>query len=305
MSESSDFKIFMVTLIEVCREAADLTLHQISPSSMDSLPTPAYVLIKDAIVKECGSSELYTWTNEIIATYLTESAHELNAIASLLEAGTVFASLEPLVRTAVERQGVLAWILDTDLNVGVRPRAIRAGLVYLDSLQRYKRTAEQMGIDGESRKRINADWKRDQDLFDGWFQKEYRNNCGCDPCKSIHNDVSNWVVDGQRLPSYTALTEIALEWHQIDPRFKSVAYAILCGFTHPSVIFSRELKDLSPNGEFIYFHRQKDLLNSVSLAVSCHLEGIRRWAGFMMSDETELVDRTNAIGRKMDDLPSE
>lgn len=286
---------FRAQLAAICHAAANLVLNPpAQPSEPDADPEPAWAAERRLWAKERGTDVPMDWTAEATSMYLIEVAHQVRAIGDLLVTGSVTASLDPLVRAAVERAGRIRWLLDPTIDT--EERGARAGLEMGVSMQAYRKALDQLG----AHKDICTDWKARvgdhrkllDELFAGIEKKPLD---PFDPGSKPSKEFTDWTVVGETYPTYAAAAGYALQTESTTAGQGKATYAGLAGFSHPSVVFAREHYSINNDNGVIYTYQQRDLENSVRQAAFGLLNAFRNWAGYYAAAPELVQQRIDEI----------
>lgn len=240
------------------------------------------------------------WVAEATSTYLVEAAHQVRAIGVLLLGEVVTAALDPLVRAVVERAGRVKWILDP--NVNPAQRGARAGLEFGVSLSAYRRTLERLGAPGVSRKKMQKRVRAHKKQLEGLFTVERPPSDPGDSESPPSPEMANWVVAGEAYPNYGSNAEYALENESTTRRQAAAWYDGLSGFSHPSVVFSREHRSINADGKMTYTYQFGDLEKSARVAAFGLLDAARYWVTYYGADPDGFQRRVDALGDRMDEI---
>jgi hypothetical protein len=297
---SSDIEAFMGNLARICEDAAHLFLRGPAPAEQDSTPAPIWELERLAWLDTLGSEKPAGWVNEITSTYLAEAAHQVLAVGHLLRNGTVTAALDPLVRAAIERAGRVKWILDPGIET--RERAIRAGIELGVSYQHYREVLARLGADDTTRKSQKKRDSRHRELLESWFQVDRPPRDPCDESSKPTKDMTQWAIEGQSFPTYTEVAQIALGNEQTTHGQAAGSYDGMSGFSHPSVVFSREHRIVDDSGATTFTYQPSDLEKAARFGAFSFLNAVRHWATYYGAEPQALQERVDALGDEMDQI---
>lgn len=150
-----DFVELAAEFASAFESAASIVNDGIEPRPAESDPEPIWAHDRSHLAESYDSIEASVWMERIGATYLNEAASEMVAIAILLRAVQVRATLEPLVRAIVERMGHLNWVFDN--GASLRSRVIRAFLEVGVSYQHKRMTLDRLGASNADKKRLRKE----------------------------------------------------------------------------------------------------------------------------------------------------
>lgn len=297
----ADAPTFPQELAAICFAAADLVLDPIAqPSDRDAKPEPQWVFERRVWAEQHGTEEPMEWVAHSTSVYVIEAAHQVRAIGVLLIAGTVTASLDPLVRAVVERVGRVKWILSPDIHP--TERGARAGLEFGVSMSSYRMALERLGAPGDAQKEWQKRVRAHRDRLETLFVVEKPPSDPCDPESKPTPDISRWVVGGERYPNYVANAGFALEAQSMAHATGKATYDGLSGFSHPSVVFSREHRTIADDGRVTYTYQPSDLEKSVRLAAFGLLDAFRYWASYYGAAPDAVQRRVDELGDRMDGI---
>jgi hypothetical protein len=114
--------------------------------------------------------------------------------------------------------------------------------------------------------------------------------------------MTRWEAEGQKYPTYTAIAEIAGTRCGLTKEQAAGAYAGLCGFSHPSVVFARENRGVGSLGLPQFEYRVNDLQKTVRMAVLTYLEALRHCASYFESGLDRLDQVIEPIHHRVDEL---
>jgi DNA-binding transcriptional MerR regulator len=267
-----DFAELATEFASVFENAASIVNDGIELRPADSDPEPIWAHDRSHLVEIYDSDEAAVWMERIGATYLNEAASEMVALAILLRAVRVRATLEPLVRAIVERMGHLNWVFDHEASL--RSRVIRTFLEVGVSYQHIRMALDRLGASNADKKRLRKEAVTIREFLS--------DNFDVDRSAVTDNlfDLTRWNVEGESYPNFERAAHLALEASNLTPAQAKGSYAALSGFSHPSVLFSaeHELEIDEITTGFVY--RQEDLEKTVALALFAFLEGVAHWVGY-------------------------
>lgn len=293
---------FCEALSEVCLESSAIFLDHASEYPVGSDPEAAWLIDLTYWKDSLASDEPGKWITEIVATYVGEAACQVRAIGSLLLSDVVPASIDLLVRGALERSGRVIWVLDNSVFVGTKVRAARAALELGVSYQNYREALHLLGADSVARQDVKD---RDVLLRESilkWFAPIRPPNDPCNPKSRPTKDMTRWEAEGQKYPTNTAIAEIAGTRCGLTKEQAAGAYAGLCGYSHPSVVFARENRGVGSLGLPQFEYRANDLQKTVRMAVLTYLEALRHCASYFESGLDRLDQAIEPIHRRIDEL---
>jgi hypothetical protein len=265
---------FELELAHICEGAAVLFVDRTPLRPFSENQEAPWYIDHLAWKTKFSSDEATNWLYEIVSVYSAEAAHELRAVSRLLAEGTTTASIDLIVRGVLERAGKVMWLLDPKLHLGTSTRAARAGLEVAISYGHYKETLSYLGLEGEGRATVRANASAHRALLKRWFDIDGPPDNPEDPKSGLTGDAQKWTLDGEPAITYTASAVIAAERAGLTPEGGSGAYGGLSGFSHPSVIFSREVRSIDENGIVEFVVRSDDLEKSVRTAVLSYLNAV-------------------------------
>ncbi len=238
------------------------------------------------------------WVAEATSLYVIEAAHQVRSVGVLLQTGALTASLDPLVRAVVERAGRVKWILSPEADP--ERRGARAGLEFGVSLAAYRQTLERLGapkdVCKEWRNRVRAHRKRLEELFK--VQKPPSDPCNAESKPS--EDMGQWVVADESYPNYGLNAGYALETDSTTQAQGKATYDGLSGFSHPSVVFSREHFTIDDHGRVRFTYLLSDLEKSARQVAFGLLDGFRFWTTYFGADPASVQQRVDELGDRME-----
>lgn len=218
-----------------------------------------------------GDEDPTGWLARIVQSYLAEASHQLAVMSLLLRKRAVHATLDPLIRSVLERCGRVCWLLDHEAS----------------SAQRSARTQLELGVCAlhyaealslvEAVDEFRAEFRR--------WRSEHRSR--------VHNryavetngekkDLSKWVVGGESYPGYTDAVARALDRH---PQSSGV-YAGLSGFSHPNVFFALERQEQTVVSRNVMVMHTDAIERSLRIALASHTAAVKRWAAYYQDQAT-------------------
>lgn len=297
----TDVATFLEQLGGFCFAAAELVLNPIAPpSEPESDKQSPWVMDRDIWILERGTEEPIAWVADTTLTYVVEAAHQVRACGVLLRTQSVTASLDPLVRAVVERSGRVKWILSPNLYPD--QRGARAGLEVGVSMAAYRLTLDRLRAPGdvckEWQKRVRAHRVRLEQLF----TVEKPPADPCDPKSPPSEDMSQWTVQGERYPNYGTNAGFALETESTTHIEGKATYDGLSGFSHPSVVFSREHRAVGEDGRVTYTYQMDDLERAARLAGFGLLDCFRYWTTYYGAEPEAVQERIDQLGDTMNEI---
>jgi hypothetical protein len=289
------------TLADISVEMAHIFLEGLRPYDADADPVPIWEMDRKSVMAETGTEEPISWINLLVSTYMGEAANELVAIASLLRAETVIASLDPLVRALIERIGWVNWILDHETDA--MHRAGRAGIGYIVSLQHYRETLARLNADDVVRALAMAERKRIEETFLNGFDVERPLSDSNAQKPKPTKDATEWVTQGDPFPTFTAVAHSAMSAGGVDGATAAGSYDILAGFSHPSVVFAQEHRTVDAEGSVIHHYRVHDVNKVVRLAVLVFADGVLHWIGYYLNNDPAIRARLDQTAARLDAIP--
>lgn len=188
------------------------------------------------------------WTDEpsinltgIVSLLLGSSSQYLEAIAALIEAHQVIASLPPLVRAVYEASGRITWVIAplTSTRLGrttARPRVARAMLVQLEDFGRAKEAA--VSLDMPTAPKYGESWHRlKRDVIPGLFYESER----------VRTKSGKLILCEQALPGFKDAAVIFEKVHALEWKAAGV-YDFLSNAAHPTPHMVMNSVKLQPNG---------------------------------------------------------
>lgn len=292
---------FLVQLAGICWAAADLVLKPVAqPSEPGAHPEAQYVAEGRYWKDRYGTDEPMRWVSEVTSTYVAEAAHQVRAVGVLLATGVATSSLDPLVRAVVERGGRVKWIFDPDISP--EQRAARAGLEIGASMTAYRMTLERLKAD----KALWNDWKdrvtTHRERLQEFFPVEKAPLDPCDPKSKLSEDMRVWVVAGEPYPNYGTNAGYALETETTTQAQGKATYDVLSGFSHPSVVFSREHRSVGEGGEVTFTHPYSTLERAARFAAFGLADAFRHWAAYYGAGFEAVEEKIDELGVRMDEI---
>jgi hypothetical protein len=297
----TDEATFPEQLAQICFEAADLILNPLAVvAPADTDPEPRWAFERRMWREARGTDEPMDWVSLCTSTYLIEAAHQVRAVGVLLQTGAVTASLDPLVRAVVERVGRVKWILDPECHPA--RRGSRAGLEVGVSMTAYRTALERLGADRDICKEWKGKVRAHRKLLEDLFTVEKPPSDPCDPDSKPSEDMSLWVVEGEPYPDYGTNAGHALETESTTHAQGKATYGGLSGFSHPSVIFSREHRTIDGDGGVTYTYLFTDLERSARHVAFGVLDGFRYWTAYYDAAPDAVQARIDDLGDRMDSI---
>jgi hypothetical protein len=279
---------------ECLETAADITL-------VDGLPHAAgaddlsVLWARDAtqLRDELGDDQAASWIGTTVGLYLAEAAHEIKAIAALLQAEAVTASLSPLIRSVLERLGVARWILDVEVDS--IERAWRAVLNALISYKYYREAIELLGASKKDKHAVASAHRQLRGSAREWFSPTVDDE--------FPEDSSLWKRGESGFPDYTDLAAGAMP-ESMPMKVRRGMYAAQCGMTHPNILVLAETIRPSAAGQVEFFHRPEDIEKLVRAAFATFLGGMKYWSRYFntQSDFDSFALRLDALADTFDAL---
>lgn len=241
IDKSNDSLDFVSTLSRALNEHAQLYLTLHSQEKTRSLDESRFEMDQLTLEEPFAKSTLGKLLQFSTSCYLFEAAHELTAIATLLESNRIAGSLELIARAVMERCGRVSWLLDHSPEVTPKIRAARIALEVSVSVQSFRLIAESLlSSSATERKKLAREVreirKRLSTIFD---------NVSTAPDEAGQErrieDVAfaEWVLDGVTYPSYSELATWAFFTARSNPRGAKGTYRALSASSHPSVLASQ------------------------------------------------------------------
>jgi hypothetical protein len=240
------------------------------------------------------------WVSEATSTYLTEAGHQVRAVGVLVGAEVVATALDPLVRGVLERAGRVKWILAADISP--EKRGARAGLEWGVSLSAYRRGLDWPGVPTATRKQWQTEVRKHRAKLEALFCVERPPSNPCDLESRPSTEISQWLVAGESYPNYGRNAEYALENDSTTRRQGLAWYDGLCGFSHPSVIFSREHRAVDVDGRVTYTYPYSDLEKSVRVAALGLLDAARHWMAYYGAGPDAFQRRVDALADRLKEI---
>jgi hypothetical protein len=287
---------FIDQLGDICENTANVVLDGLKKTRQESVPAAFWERDRRAIEAELGSDLAPVWLHNCVYVYTLESAYELTSIATLLKTRRYHVSIYPLVRSIIERIGVVNWILSEEATH--RQRALRSTIAYVVSIDPYVKTLKE--IKAEAKHQV--DNQQQQVLIEssaaGWFGEPVK----IDPDTSKPTaDRTKWSYEGESYPGFNKLCKLSLERGNVTRRIASALYDGFSGFTHPNLFFGREHL-LTVDGRVTLSYDDSDLEKSVRLAVGAVGEGIKRWATYFEAETDAVIASIDALSDKLDEI---
>jgi hypothetical protein len=219
-------------------ESADIALVDGFPPAAN-LEDLSVLWARDAahLREQFGNEEAVSWIGTTAGLYLAEAAHEVRAIAALLRVGAVTASLSPLIRSILERLGVVIWILDVETDT--TERAWRAVLNALVSFKYYRDAIDRLGATSTDQNAVAKTHRQLRSNARAWFTPNVD--------ASAPEDSSLWTRGESGFPDYTDLAAGAMPG-SMPLKVRRGMYAAQCGMTHPNILVLGETIRPSPCG---------------------------------------------------------
>ena len=294
----ADLPRFLQQLAEICHAAADTVLRPLAPpAEAQADPEPRWAYERRVWGDEGGTEEPMDWVADATSTYIIEAAHQVRAIAVLLESEAVTASLDPLVRAVVERAGRVKWILDPRIHP--RERGARAGLEFGVSMSAYRLTLDRLMAPNAVRKEWQERVRAHRKLLEEFFTVDKPPSDPCDQESTPTTDMSVWLVAGESYPNYGTNAGYALETENTTHAQGKAMYDGLSGFSHPSVVFSREHRAVAGDGRVTYTYELSDLEKSARAAAFGLLEAFRYWTTYYGAAPDAVQERIDELGDRM------
>lgn len=295
----SDNADFPSRLAEICFDAADLVLFDLAKLDAQADPNSPWAMDRQSWLRDRATEEPISWLHEAAASYLLEAANQVRAVGTLLLTHVVAAALDPLVRAVFERVARIKWLLD--VTATPEQRGARAGLELGVSLSSYRRALDldrsviPVSVRTTLRDQVRAHRAKLEELFE-----VKRPPSGCNPAE-LSTDMAEWLVAGESYPNYSDLAK-----YMQNPNFTgkqaALAYAGMCGFAHPSVLFSRETRVTGPDGRWTIESQPADLEKYTRLAAMGLLEAALYWTTYFGADPGGFVLLKDALIDRMDDI---
>lgn len=194
----------------------------------------------EALEIKVGKSSLADEIQHVTSIYLFETAHELKALATLLDANQIAGSIELFSRAAIERCGRVSWLLDHDPQITPRVRSARIFLELAVSWQHYREIIQSQYSDAhEANKDATARFREMRTQIEQNF-KDIKKGVVGDEIGGFtpSPEIQSWTLDGVSYPEYTELATWA--WFGGNSKKAKATYRMLCAFSHPSIAASRE-----------------------------------------------------------------
>ena len=297
-----DFDEFRAGLVEVCEGAADLFLDGSAKSHFVDKTQDFSKRDQQFWLDAQATDEPPNWINEIAASYLGEAAYELKAIGLLLRTGLVAGTIDLLVRGIVERTGRVMWIMDCEEGIAPNVRGARAGLEMGISHQSYRQALHFLGAKNAAKTTPKADDIKHRELLLKFFRIDRPRNDEGNPKSKPTKDIELWMVDEQTLPSYGFIARLVGTRCGLTEDQAAGVYASLCGYAHPSVVFSREIHGWDTAGVPQIVYRAFDIERLIRIAVVTLTEGVRNAAVYFGANVAELDTKINPILHRLDQL---
>ena len=274
------------------REIAQLVLDDGPPDAAAKTDlTVPWAYDADTLERQLGDQEAASWIGTTVGLYLAEAAHETMAIAALLDAGLVTASLSPLLRSIFERLGVATWILDQDSDS--MERAWRASLNAIICFKHYRASINQLGAGSADKKLMAKQHRELREKVQVWFLPEVD--------AEEPDDCTMWTRGGSGFPDYDDLAAGSMP-RSMPIGVRRGMYTAMCGMTHPNIIVLGESIRPTANGGVEFFHRPEDIEKLVRATFATLLGGIKLWSGYFnaKADFDAFVVRADALADKFD-----
>lgn len=274
------------------REIAQLVLDDGLPGAAAKADlTVPWAYDADALERQLGDQEAASWIGTTVGLYLAEAAHETVAMAALLDAGLVTASLSPLLRSIFERLGVATWILNEESDS--MERAWRASLNAIICFKHYRASIDQLRASNAEKKVMAKQHRELREKVKVWFSPEV------DPQEP--DDCTKWTRGGFGFPDYDELAAGSMP-RSMPIGVRRGMYTAMCGMTHPNIIVLGETIRPTANGGVEFFHRPEDIEKLVRATFATFLGGIKLWSGYFNTeaDFDAFVVRADALADKFD-----
>jgi hypothetical protein len=247
------------------------------------------------------------WIAELCNTYLAELSFQLQSLAALLRSGNLAATIEIVIRAAVERVSRINWVLDPDPKVTPRIRAARASLEALRSLHYYRESFSRLGASTAETRRTIEELRTSRSFVASKFQVERPRLDPEDPNSRLTENVTEWVVEGETFPTFIEFAPWAIFGDDIPPDIAKGTYAGLSTFSHPSFTAAREHQFVE-NGRLFYGHDFDYVERLLRFAIIGFIDSIKRWIAYFNVDReataawiSDFQDRWNRLtGTKSD-----
>jgi hypothetical protein len=240
----------IVLMRDLLNEAADLYLNLHSMASVRTKETSMFESDRDVLLVNVGRSTLADELDHVTSIYLFEAAHELKALATLLEANQIAGSMEVLSRAAIERCGRVSWLLDHDPALTPTARSARIALEVSVSWQHYRRIIQSLYPGShEAVKDANTRFKEMRSQIEVIFPAIEKEQLVDDQqgVQLASPEIKSWVLGGISYPEYTELATWAWFGASDDSKSAKATYSMLCAFSHPNIAASREHQFISDN----------------------------------------------------------
>lgn len=291
MTEANNTQPAAVSLIrDLLNEAADVYLHLHEIEITRSVKPSKFELDHEALKAIIGKSTLEDELAIVTSTYLFETAHELKALATLLDANQIAASLEVLSRAAIERCGRISWLLDPDDEVTPNVRAARIALELGVSWQHYRDIMQSLYAGSnpavkDAVSRFREMRSQIESIFPD-IQKEpvSDNQGGFTPSA----EIKWWTLGEVSYPDYTELATWAWSGGMEDPKSAKTTYRMLCAFSHPSIASGREHQAFA-DGKLTYRYEVSYINRIVSNTMAAYDWAFRSFTSYFDRNH-EMVD---------------
>lgn len=235
------------------------------------------------------------------AIYLYEAGALVTTVANLLRTGDVAATLDPLVRAAVERAGRINWLLDTEVNAS--QRAARAALERAVCLAHYLESAARIGGPDPSRKEFRASLADHVEWIERWFTPTRPRKPPPDGTLPGWY-VARWTVDEESYPRLSEMVYWACGRGMAQDLAGGV-YGDLSGFSHPNFVFSRSHFGSDATGNVIFDYGEDSVAKIARLAQVSFGNTLTHFAWYFGLGQERIFGRLKDLAERLDALCSD
>jgi hypothetical protein len=241
---------------------------------------------------ELGSDLPSKWIAELSDIYLLELVFQLQSLATLIRAERIAATIEVIVRAAVERVARINWVLDVNKAVTPRIRAARAALETLRSLHYYREGFQRLGAKDADTKPMIQELRTSRAFVVDKFKVERPHIDPSDESSKLSEDVTTWVIEDQVFPDFTGFAPWAISGEGISVQVAKGTYDALSSFSHPNFVAAREHRFV--DGDRITYRHDFDYTERLlRYALIGFVEALKHWITYfnvVQEDAVESLD---------------